>query len=61
MKSILKTALFGAIALAALSSCNTTIGLGRDMRVLGTEMEKKAEQQTGDSGSEYQSGGAPIY
>ena len=61
MKRILYTALLGAIALAALSSCNTAIGLGRDMRVLGTEMEKKAEQQTGASGAEYQSGGAPVY
>ena len=31
------------------------------MRVLGTEMEKKAEQQTGGSGAESQSGGAPVY
>ena len=38
MKNILKTALLGATALAALSSCNTTVGLGRDMCVLGTEM-----------------------
>ncbi len=61
MKRTLKTALLGIFALAALSSCNTTIGLGRDMRVLGTEMEKKAEQQTGGSGAESQSGGAPVY
>ena len=61
MKNIVKTALLGAIALAALSSCNTTVGLGRDMRVLGTEMEKKAEQHTGGSDTEYQSGGAPVY
>jgi len=61
MKNILKTALLGAIALAVLSSCNTTVGLGRDMRVLGTEMEKKAEQHTSGSDTEYQSGGAPVY
>jgi predicted small secreted protein len=61
MKNILKTALLGATALAALSSCNTTVGLGRDMRVLGTEMEKKAEQHTGGSDTGYPSGGAPVY
>jgi predicted small secreted protein len=61
MKNIVKTALLGATALAALSSCNTTVGLGRDMRVLGTEMEKKAEQHTSGSDTEYQSGGAPVY
>lgn len=61
MKRTLKTIILGLIALTALSSCNTTIGLGRDMRVLGTEMEKKAEQQTGGSSTENPSGAAPIY
>lgn len=61
MKKILKTSFLYVAALAVLSSCNTTVGLGRDMRVLGTEMEKKAEQQTGGSEAEYQSGGAPVY
>jgi predicted small secreted protein len=61
MKRTLKTALLGFITLAALSSCNTTIGLGRDMRVLGTEMEKKAETQQGGSAAESQTGGAPVY
>ena len=31
------------------------------MRVLGTEMEKKAEQHTDGSDTGYQSGGAPVY
>lgn len=61
MKNILKAVFLSVTALAALSSCNTTVGLGRDMRVLGTEMEKKAEQHTGGSDTEYQSGGAPVY
>ena len=61
MKLTLKTVAIGIMALAALSSCNTAIGLGRDMRVLGTEMEKKAEQQTGGGDAEYQSGAAPVY
>ena len=60
MKLTLKTVALGIMALAALSSCNTAIGLGRDMRVLGTEMEKKAEQQTGGGEADNQSG-APVY
>ena len=60
MKLTLKTVSLGLMALAALSSCNTAIGLGRDMRVLGTEVEKKAEKQTGGEASENQSG-APVY
>jgi predicted small secreted protein len=61
MKTTLKSVALGIIGLVALSSCNTTIGLGRDIRVLGTEMEKKAEQQAGGVGSDQQTGGAPVY
>jgi predicted small secreted protein len=60
MKTTLKSVAFGIIGLVALSSCNTTIGLGRDIRVLGTEMEKTAEQQAGEAGADQQSG-APVY
>jgi predicted small secreted protein len=60
MKTTLKSVALGIIGLVALSSCNTTIGLGRDIRVLGTEMEKTAEQQAGGVGSDQQSG-APVY
>ena len=60
---IMKTIVLAAIALALLPSCNTTIGLGRDMRVLGAEMEKKADETyNGGSGSSQDySGGAPVY
>lgn len=61
MKLNLKTVVLGLAFLAALSSCNTFVGLGRDMRVLGTEMEKKAEQKLGGGSSEYDTGGAPVY
>jgi predicted small secreted protein len=66
MKRTTKLAFLGVIAIAALASCNTTIGLGRDMRVLGTEMEKKADETyNGGGGSEAAaddySGGAPVY
>lgn len=62
----MKATLLGIAALTgfALSSCNTTIGLGRDMRILGSEMEKKADETYnggggGDAG--YDTGGAPVY
>lgn len=61
----MKATLYFVFALAgiALTSCNTTIGLGRDMRILGTEMEKKADASYNGSGdgSNYDTGGAPVY
>ncbi len=65
MKAILLS--IAALAGFALSSCNTTIGLGRDMRILGTEMEKKADATyNGTGGESYDGGtqdygGAPVY
>ena len=41
------------------SSCNTTIGLGRDLRLLGEGMEKNA-QKKGEQNAQQQSG-APVY
>ncbi|MEP2776951.1 MAG: hypothetical protein ABJQ29_12210 [Luteolibacter sp.] len=65
MKLSLKPIVLGLASVAILSSCNTTIGLARDMRVLGAEMEKKADETyNGGSSSEYSddySGGAPVY
>jgi predicted small secreted protein len=63
MKRTTKLAFLGVIAIAALASCNTTIGLGRDMRVLGTEMEKKADAtyNGGEAAADDYSGGAPVY
>ena len=71
MKLSSKLICLGIASVTVLSSCNTTIGLARDMRVLGSEMEKKADQTyNGTSGSEYSeegytedqySGGAPVY
>lgn len=60
MKSIL---LLAAVVLAPLlSSCNTMIGLGRDMRMMGDGMEKSANKvQTGHSGGGGDTSGAPVY
>lgn len=56
MKSLLllATALTGLV----LSSCNTAIGFGRDLRLLGEGMETKA--RTGGGSADQQSG-APVY
>lgn len=61
MKRTLNTIFISIVTLITLSSCNTAIGLGRDMRVLGTEMEKKAEEKAGGHTSDDQSGAPPIY
>jgi len=48
-------------AAALLSSCNTTIGLGRDMRILGENMENQANKSRGGGGSVQDTSGAPVY
>ena len=57
MKSILLIALAAAAVLT--SSCNTFIGLGRDMRIAGEGMEKSANKASGGSGGD--TSGAPVY
>ena len=51
------------IVLAASSilftSCNSVIGLGRDMRIAGEAMEKAANK--GSGGSSEDTSGAPVY
>lgn len=68
MKFSTKLLFVGIASVAVFTSCNTTIGLARDMRVLGEEVEKKADETyNGPSGSEYSqsgedySGAAPVY
>lgn len=52
--------LLAAAALGlVLSSCNTAIGFGRDLRLLGEGMETSARNKSG--GGEQQQSGAPIY
>jgi predicted small secreted protein len=64
MKSVLLIAAIAAAA--ALSSCNTFIGLGRDLKQLGGGMENTADKATGWSGGAGGAGGGdtsgvPIY
>lgn len=68
MKSFLKPLFAGIATVAFFSSCNTTIGLARDMRILSEEVEKKADETyNGPSGGEFSdsgedfSGAAPVY
>jgi predicted small secreted protein len=49
-----------AAASVVTSSCNTFIGLGRDMRIAGESMENTANKATGGSGTADTSG-APVY
>lgn len=59
MKTVLLIALTATAVLS--SSCNTFIGLGRDMRIAGESMEKTATKAGGTSGGEDDVSGAPIY
>jgi predicted small secreted protein len=59
MKTIL---LIAAVAVASvLSSCNTTIGFGRDLRILGDGMEKSANKAKGNGDGGGDTSGAPVY
>jgi len=59
----MKTTILIALSAAALlsSSCNTFIGLGRDMRMAGEGMEKTAEKASGGGGGAEDTTGAPVY
>lgn len=60
MKKLLALLALGAAV--SLSSCNTAIGFGRDLRLLGTGMENKAHGKTFDGGQQQQdSGSLPTY
>jgi predicted small secreted protein len=57
MKSIFLLTLAAAAVL--LTSCNTMIGLGRDMRISGEGLENTAGKGGGSSGGD--TSGAPVY
>ncbi|MCX6878631.1 MAG: entericidin [Verrucomicrobia bacterium] len=60
MKTVL---LIAAVAIATgLSSCNTMIGFGRDLRILGDGLENSANKaHSGGTGSSTDTSGAPVY
>lgn len=59
----MKTILLIALTVTAVfsSSCNTFIGIGRDLRIAGEGMEKTANKATGGGGGGEDTSGAPIY
>lgn len=55
------TCLFlAAVFASVMGSCNTMIGLGRDMRIMGEQMENTSNKARGQQSVEDPSG-APIY
>jgi len=62
MKKLL--ALLALCAAVSLTSCNTTIGFGRDLKLLGTGIGNKIQGKTWEGGQQYDSGGGenlPTY
>jgi predicted small secreted protein len=57
----MKLILLSFTAIFALASCNTMVGIGRDTRLLGQELEKTAEKSAPQSADDSSSSGAPIY
>ena len=60
-KASMKVTLLIALAASSIlfTSCNSFIGLGRDMRIAGEAMEKVANKASG--GSSEDTSGAPVY
>jgi predicted small secreted protein len=58
MKKLLALLALGAAV--SLSSCNTAIGFGRDLRLLGTGMENKAHGRDWN-GNQQQQDNLPTY
>jgi predicted small secreted protein len=59
MKSLLLLAVAGAAVL--FTSCNTMIGLGRDMRIGGEGLENSANKVSGGGSGGGDTSGAPVY
>ena len=61
----MKKSLLCVLAFVSLlmGSCNTFIGVGRDLRLAGEGMEKAAQKSSGGSAesTDTATGGAPIY
>lgn len=63
MVGVMKTLLLLTLASACTltTSCNTMIGIGRDMRLAGEGMEKIATKASGQSTAQPDTSGAPVY
>ena len=59
MKALLLFA--AATAGILLSSCNTAIGFGRDLKLMGQGMENSANKSAGGGGGGGDQSGAPVY
>ncbi|MCW1922312.1 hypothetical protein OKA05_07085 [Luteolibacter arcticus] len=59
MKKLYAFAAFAA--LLTLNSCNTAIGFGRDLRLLGSGMENKAHGRTWSGQDQQQQENLPTY
>ena len=57
----MKKVALGIIAVFVLGSCNTTIGLGRDLRQLGSGLENKAHGKTFDGSDPTSQDNLPTY
>lgn len=57
----MKFILLSFATIFALSSCNTMVGLGRDTRLLGENLEKTAEKSAPSDEYNAGTGGAPVY
>ncbi len=62
-KISMKITLLITVSAAAMlfSSCNTMIGLGRDMRMGGESLEKTSTKVNGGSSAGDDTSGAPVY
>jgi predicted small secreted protein len=63
MKKLLSLLALGAVV-SLSTSCNTTIGFGRDLKLLGTGIGNKIQGKTWEGGEQYDSGGGenlPTY
>ena len=52
LEGSMKHIALGILAVFVLGSCNTTIGIGRDLRILGTGIEEKAQGKPIDDNRE---------
>lgn len=57
----MRNLVLGFLAITLLGSCNTMIGLGRDMRQMGEGMENWAHGRKFDGSDQQQQENLPVY